>query len=117
MVHYLNLNPGPFELIKNGIKTIELRLYDERRQGIAIGDTLVFTHTEDATSKLTCRVKELYLFESFAKLYKSLPLEKCGYLPHEIANASPNDMNVYYSPEKQAMYGVVGIEIELINNI
>ena len=40
-----------------------------------------------------------------------MPLEKCGYLPDEIATASPEDMNIYYSVERQAQYGVVGIEI------
>ena len=50
----------------------------------------------------------------FNELYKSLDLLKCGYLPEELASASPHDMNEYYPPEKQAKYGVLGIEIEKI---
>ena len=117
MVHHLNLNPSPFSLIKSGIKTIELRLMDEKRQLIKIDDILIFTNTEDSSAKLTCVVKSIYQFDSFAELYKSLPLDKCGYMPDEILTASPEDMNIYYSTEKQKLYGVVGIEIELINNI
>ena len=41
------------------------------------------------------------------------PLDKCGYLPHELATASAKDMEAYYSPEKQRCYGVVGIELAL----
>ena len=114
MIHKLNLNADPFEMIKSGQKTIELRLYDERRSQIQVGDTLVFVHRDDPTRTLTARVLALHRFPDFAALYAALPLEKCGYLPEELDTASPADMNVYYSAEQQAGYGVVGIEIALI---
>ena len=114
MKHTLNLNPQPFESIQCGRKTIELRLYDEKRQQIKVGDTLVFVHTEDVSRTLTVTVTALHRFPNFAALYAALPLDKCGYLPEEIDTASPEDMNIYYSAERQAQYGVVGIEIALI---
>lgn len=114
MVHYMNLNPQPFSLIANGTKTIELRLLDEKRKLIEVGDTLIFTNTADASCTLRCKVKALHRFANFAELYRSLPLDKCGYLPHELATAAPEDMALYYSAEKQKQYGVVGIELELI---
>ena len=113
MTHFLNLSPRPFENIQSGRKTIELRLYDEKRSQIQVGDTLVFVHTEDASKTLTTKAIALHRFPDFAALYAALPLEKCGYLPEEIPTASPEDMNVYYSAERQAQYGVVGIEIIL----
>jgi len=45
-------------------------------------------------------------------LYNSLPLTKCGYAPENVSTASYQDMQKYYPPEKEAEYGVVGIEIE-----
>lgn len=114
MVHHMNLKPQPFELIADGYKTIELRLLDEKRQKIAVGDTLVFTNTAALEQQLRCSVKKLYCFADFAALYAALPLDKCGYLPHELATARPEDMDLYYPPEKQRQYGVVGIEIEKI---
>lgn len=36
MKHEIKLNNGPFERIKNGTKTIELRLNDEKRQLLKI---------------------------------------------------------------------------------
>lgn len=116
MTHTLNLNPQPFAMMADGRKTIELRLYDEKRGQIRVGDTLVFVHTEDATKTLTAKVTALHRFSDFAALYAALPLDKCGYLPEEIAAASPADMNVYYSAERQAQYGVVGIEIVLLED-
>lgn len=114
MIHEMNLNPRPFEMIADGKKTIELRLLDGKRQKIAVGDTLIFTNTADPALQLRCVVKKLHCFASFAALYAALPLEKCGYLPEELAGARPEDMEMYYPPEKQEQYGVVGIEIERI---
>ena len=114
MIHYMNLNENPFSLIASGKKTIEMRLFDERRKQISVGDTLVFKNVSDESKTLSCKVKKLHIFDSFAELYASLPLEKCGYLPDEIPFASYRDMEIYYPPEKQKNCGVVGIEIELI---
>ena len=32
MLHKMKLNDNPFERIKNGTKTVEFRLFDEKRQ-------------------------------------------------------------------------------------
>lgn len=111
--HVMNLQPSPFAKIKSGIKTIELRLYDEKRQAISIGDTITFINTENNDDTLTVYVKELYIFKSFEELYRKLPLLECGYTGDTVANASPDDMNKYYSKEMQEKYGVVGIKISL----
>lgn len=111
--HIMNLNPAPFEMIKSGIKTIELRLFDEKRQKIKVGDSITFINTENPEDTLQTKVKALHLFESFDELYESLPLLKCGYTEEDVHTASPDDMEFYYSKEKQQNYGVVGIEIEL----
>ena len=114
MTHTLNLHPQPFAMIADGRKTIELRLWDEKRSQIQVGDPLVFVHTGDAARTLAATVTALHRFPDFAALYAALPLDQCGYLPEEMATASPADMNVYYPAERQALYGVVGIEIALI---
>jgi len=41
-------------------------------------------------------------------------LLECGYTEEDIDTALPEDMEEYYSKEKQAQYGVVGIKISLI---
>lgn len=113
MTHYMKLHNGPFSLIASRKKTIELRLYDEKRKLIHPGDLIIFTNTQAPENTLTVTVRELHIFPTFEELYKALPLEKCGYLPSEIPAASPKDMEAYYSPAQQAQFGVVGIEITL----
>ena len=110
MIHNLNLHSRPFEMIRSGRKTIELRLYDEKRQKIKVGDRITFTNTETG-EKLTKTVKALRRFDSFETLYKTLPLLQCGYTEADVDNAHPSDMAQYYPPEEQAQFGVVGIEL------
>ena len=107
----MKLHHAPFEMIKSGEKTIELRLFDEKRRQLAIGEKIVFTDTSTG-EKLTKTVLKLHLFDSFDELYRSLPLLQCGYTRQDIDRAHPHDMEAYYPAEKQKKYGVVGIELE-----
>ena len=109
-VHTMKLHAAPFEKIKSGSKTIELRLYDEKRQMINPGDTIVFTNTATG-EQLRAKVKKLHRFASFEELYQTLSLLQCGYTAEDIDSASPADMEAYYSKEEQQKYGVVGIEL------
>ena len=115
--HEMKLNDRPFEMIRSGQKTIELRLYDEKRREIEVGDMIEFIHSTDENRRLRARVKALHIYKDFAELYVALPLDKCGYTKENIAFASPDDMLEYYSKEKQAKYGAVGIELEVLDNL
>ena len=110
VVHGMNLNAAPFEKIKSGEKTIELRLWDEKRQKINPGDTIVFTNTATGDT-LTKTVVKLHRFDNFEELYRSLPLLQCGYTEEDVSKAKASDMEQYYSAEQQRAYGVVGIEL------
>ena len=109
----MKLAPSPFEKIRSGKKTIELRLNDEKRREIGIGDEIVFTDREHGEKILT-EVVALHRFESFEALYSALPLEKCGYSREEIPVASPADMDAYYTREQQEEHGVLGIELRVL---
>ena len=112
--HMMKLHPGPFAKIKDGSKTIELRLYDEKRRRISVGDTIQFVNTADETDIVCVRVRDLFVFNSFDELYRHLPLTECGYTEEDIHTASPRDMELYYAKEEQNRCGVVGIQIALL---
>ena len=112
--HDMKLDPGSFDLVQDGKKTIELRLYDEKRQQVQKGDVISFANTEDETEIVKVRVEDLYVFDSFKELYEKLPLKDCGYAEKEIADASYTDMDRYYSKEQQEKYKVVGIRIKTL---
>lgn len=112
MTYTMKLHASPFEKIKSGEKTIELRLFDEKRRQIKIGDEIVFTNAATG-EKITATVVKLHCFSNFQQLYKNLSLLQCGYTAENIEKANPADMEAYYSLEEQSKYGVVGIEISL----
>lgn len=110
----MNLAPEPFSLIAAGKKKFELRLNDEKRQLLKVGDIIRFVNRRDPRMRVLCSVKRILHYPDFAALYRELPLRLCGYTNDNIADADPHDMEAYYSAEETARYGVVGIEIELI---
>lgn len=115
MNHNMKLNPNPFVAIETGNKNIELRLNDEKRQQINIGDTITFSCTVDPERKLFTKVIAMHRAPSFAELFTTIPLSVCGFdgelSPDEAANA----MRQYYSEEAEMKYGALGIELVLIN--
>ena len=110
-LHRMRLDADAFAAMDAGKKTIELRLYDEKRRRVRAGEMIRFESTADDTDVLYARVEGLRSFASFDELYAALPLENCGYTAEEAKAASPRDMDRYYSPEAQRKWGVVGIEL------
>ena len=111
MLHKMKLQHMPFEAIREGRKTVELRLYDEKRQGVQVGDDIEFTDLSDPSRKLLTSVVALHRFDSFEEMFRVLPACAMGYREGEIPKTS--DMDAYYSPSEQALYGVLGIELTL----
>lgn len=109
MKHEMKLNNEPFECIKNGTKTIELRLNDEKRKLLTVGDYIEFTN-KVTNEKLLVEVIDLFKYNSFEELYKHFNKIEMGYSVNEEAN--PKDMENYYSKEEQEKYGVLGIKIK-----
>ena len=111
MIHELRLHNEPFELIKSGTKTIEMRLYDEKRRLIKENDIIHFTNRITG-EEIKTKVIKLYLFSSFKELYNNFDNVSLGYKVNEKKDFK--DMEKYYTEEEQCKYGVVGIEIKLI---
>lgn len=111
MIHKMKLRDKPFKSIKAGTKTIELRLYDEKRKLLNVGDVIEFTNI-DTKEVIKVEILQLHRFNNFDDLYKHFNKISMGYEVNEVAN--PSDMEEYYSKEEQQEYGVVGIEIKLL---
>ena len=69
MIHKMKLNESPFDRIKNGTKTVEFRLYDDKRKQIKVGDKIEFSKLPDLQEKLIVEVLELYQDKTFENLF------------------------------------------------
>lgn len=117
VTHDMSLREAPFRAVADGTKVIEMRLLDEKRRKIRIGDRIRFT-LSGGTETVTVLVVGLHTFPSFEALYASLiPVVGAvglGYAEGEIPHSG--DMLDYYSEDSITRYGVVGIEIKLKEN-
>ena len=112
MLHQMKLNESPFERIKNGTKTIEFRLFDEKRQRIKVGDQIEFSKLPDLQEKLLVDVVELYREDTFEKLFRKI------YTDEEKIQRKTKAIYEIYSPEKEQQYGILGIKIKInIDNL
>lgn len=63
--------------------------------------------------QLEVKVIDIYRYNNFEELYKEFNKVKLGYREDEIAHYT--DMEQYYSKEDIDKYGVIGIELEVVN--
>ena len=66
-IHSMNLNNGPFKRIKDGTKTIELRLNDEKRQLLKEKDFIEFTN-RSTLENIIVQIVKLYKYSTFLNL-------------------------------------------------
>ncbi|MBR0351110.1 MAG: ASCH domain-containing protein [Clostridia bacterium] len=111
MLHKMKLNESPFNRMKNGTKTIEFRLFDEKRQQIKVGDKIEFSKLPDLQEKLLVDVVELYREDTFENLFRKL------YTNEEEITRKTKAMYEIYSREKEQQYGILGIRIKIDINI
>lgn len=109
MIHKMKLKEEPFEKIKNGTKTIEFRLYDEKRSKIEIGDQIEFSKLPDLQEIILVDVLDLYREDTFENLFQKL------FTDENKIKSKTISMHQYYSPEEEKKYGVLGIKISLIS--
>ena len=111
MIHHMKLSRGPFRAIQSGIKDIEMRLHDEKRQRINAGDLICFTYPKTGET-ITALVLEKLVYPDFSYIYQLFPKERLGYSADEIA--SPVDMTQYYPEDEIIKWGVAALVIRLI---
>ncbi|NJE05541.1 ASCH domain-containing protein [Thermococcus sp. M36] len=101
----MGLQEEYLKAIAEGRKKVEGRLYDEKRQRIRPGDTIIFEN------KLMCVVKDIRVYSSFSEMLGKEGLENV--LPGvESIEEGVRVYRRFYSEEKEKKYGVAAIEVE-----
>ncbi len=102
---HMGLREGYLRAIAEGRKKVEGRLYDEKRQGIRPGDTILFEN------RLMCVVKDVRTYSSFREMLEREGLENV--LPGmESIEEGVKVYRRFYPEEDEKRYGVVAIEVE-----
>ena len=113
MIHEMKLQPKYYDYILKGTKRIELRLFDEKRQEIKVGDKINFLKEPELTENFETVVTEIFNYNNFDNLFSEYPIEMLA--DKEMTKEELKSvLEEFYTPEKQNTYGVLGIKIELI---
>ena len=113
MIHEMKLQPEYFNFILNGTKRIEIRLNDEKRQNIKLGDKIKFLKEPDLNESFEAQVIGLLRYNSFEEMFKDYDisiLSDKSMTKEELISV----LEQFYTKEKQEKYGVLGIRIELL---
>lgn len=111
MLHEMKLQPKYYDFINEGTKRIELRLNDEKRSLIKLGDTIKFLKEPELKESFTVSVIGLLQYSCFTDLFEDFPIDI-------IADKSMTKQELldvlqeFYTVEKQEKYGVLGIRIK-----
>ena len=108
-MHKLNVKEKYYNMLKSGTKTIELRLFDEKRKRIEVGDIIEFSNNSDADDKFMVQVINLHKAINFVELCKNINCRNAGFASNdELIDV----LEEFYSKDRQREFGVVGIEIQ-----
>lgn len=113
MEHEMKLQPEYYNFILNGTKRIEIRLFDEKRQQIKIGDKIKFLKEPELNDSFEAKVVGLLRYNSFEDMFKDFDisiLSDKSMTKDELIAV----LEQFYTKEKQEQYGVLGIRIELL---
>lgn len=105
--HKMSLQRKYFDMIFKGEKTIELRLFDDKRQKINIGDKIQF-NASGSTAFFEVNVVGLVRAQTFERLFQIIPVQKCGFTG---AQEAVKVMSEFYSKDMQQELGVLGIVV------
>ena len=70
MIHEMKLQPKYYDYILKGTKRIEIRLNDEKRQAIKLGDKIRFLKEPNLNESFEAKVIGLLKYSSFEDLFK-----------------------------------------------
>ena len=90
--HKMKLAEPFYTLVKNNKKTVEARIYDDKRKLLKEGDTIIFLNN-DGEKPFKKKIRKLKLFKSFRKAIESAKLKNI--LPH--IRTYDEGVSLYYS--------------------
>jgi ASC-1-like (ASCH) protein len=112
MMHAMKLQAEHFNLMRDVKKVIELRLYDEKRRAIQLGDVITFTNQADVQETLQVTVTGLSVYPTFSDLFRDFDESYFGMPTERLLTV----LETYYPIEEQKKHAVVGIRFALVSH-
>ena len=100
-----------FDQMRDGKKIYEARLYDEKRQKICIGDTIIFKKMPNLIDGVVTKVIDVKRFDNFEQMAQTLSLTGLGFEKKNSAQVARFYRSIYGKEDEQK-FGVVVFKLE-----
>ncbi len=112
MKHDMRLHPAPFAAIRDGKQLYEVRIYDEKRKLVRLGDIIVFSERPELKNTFEAEVSGLLQYRTFRELFTDLNVDHWnahGWTIEQCVEPPPRP----YTSEDEQKYGVVAIRVKV----
>lgn len=111
MKHTMGLYGEYFNEIKDGKKKVEIRLDDEKRRRIKVGDTIEFIKVPVQDETFLVKVVGIETYATFRELYEHVPFKNIGcegWTMEEMLSATYE----IYTIDQEKKWGAMAIKIQ-----
>lgn len=109
----IHLDEDIFEVVKSETKTVEVRVNDEKRRKLQVGDKITFLKRPDDIEKIDAVIERLSYYDNFKTLVDNYTIEEI-YLKGYTKEYFLDLLKRFYSDEEVNKYGVVAITFKKI---
>lgn len=109
----IHLDADIYDNVKHGTKNVEVRVNDEKRRRLKVGDKFTFLLRPDEVESMDAVVEDLIYYKNFEDLVKDYTIEELyasGYTKEEFLTL----LKRFYSDEEIEEYGTVAIKFRII---
>jgi ASC-1-like (ASCH) protein len=100
-----------FQSVKGGKKKVEVRLNDEKRRKIKVGDTIEFIKIPEEDETLKVQVNELRTYDTFKAMYEDIPFKEFDCEGWTMEDMIEGTYEIY-TPEQEKKWGTLAITIK-----
>jgi ASC-1-like (ASCH) protein len=100
-----------FKSIKEDKKKIEVRLNDEKRRTIKVGDTIGFIKVPEQDETLQIEVTKLKIYDTFQAMYEDIPFQDFDCEDFTLQEMVDGTYEIY-TPEQEKGWGTLAITIK-----
>lgn len=111
IIHHMGLYGEYFKAIKDGEKVVEVRLNDEKRRKIKVGDTIEFIKVPEGNDTLLVEVIELRSYDTFQAMYKDIPFKDFDCENWSMTKMVDGTYEIY-TPEQEKKWGTLAITMK-----
>ena len=109
----IHLDEDIFANVKYGTKNVEVRVNDEKRRKLKVGDKITFLKRPDETESIDAIIEGLAYYKNFNDLVEDYTIEELyskGYSKEEFLSL----LKRFYSNDEIDKYGTVAIKFKIV---